>query len=315
VLASDARPAPCVSRRRVLLSVSGLVLSVVVAAAVWPLIGPPVADAAEGLGRIRLELILLAGALFAAAPISCGLAWHDAIQRAGGRIGRLDACARYGVGSFVNSVAPAHLGDLVRVVLLVEKLPAGGRRRIVPWFGVMQVARLAALVALALAAALPWFLLPLAALAPVALVLATLGRGTTRLVCLSFLSPLAKAAAIAVILVGLDVGAPLDALAVVPALELAALVPLTPGNVGVAGAAAAGALYAQGIPMTEAVQAGLVLHAVETAAGMAYGSVASLAWIAGLRPVQSLVRGSKALRSAATRAAAVGRIQADATKP
>jgi uncharacterized membrane protein YbhN (UPF0104 family) len=315
VLASDARPAPCVSRRRVLLSVSCLVLAVVVAAAVWPLIGPPIAHAADGLGRIRLELIVLAGALFAAAPLSCGLAWHDAIRRAGGTVGRLDACARYGVGSFVNSVAPAHLGDLVRALLLIEKLPAGSRRRIVPWFGVMQVARLAALVALALAAALPWSLLPLAALVPVALVLATLGRGITRLVCLSFLSPIAKAAAIAVILVGLDVGTPVDALAVVPALELAALVPLTPGNVGVAGAAAAGALYAQGIPMTEAVQAGLVLHAVETAAGIAYGSVASLAWIGGLRPVRGLLRGSKALKSAAARAAAAGQVQADATKP
>ena len=303
------------SRRRVLLSVSCLVIAVIAAGAVWPLIGPSIAHAAEGLGRIRIELLLLAGALFAAAPITCGLAWHDAIHRAGGQVGRLDACARYGVGSFVNSVAPAHLGDLVRAVLLIEKLPAGGRRRIVPWFGVMQGARLAALVALALAAALPWFLLPLAALVPGALVLATLGRGTTRLVCLSFLSPVAKAAAIAVILVGLDVGSPLDALAVVPALELAALVPLTPGNVGVAGAAAAGALYAQGIPTSEAVQAGLVLHAVETAAGIAYGTSSSLAWIAGLKPVRGLARSSKALRSAAARAAAAARVQAEATKP
>ena len=60
------------------------------------------------------------------------------------------------------------------------------------------------------------------------------GTRDDRLICLAFLSPLAKAAAIAVVLVGLDVGSPLDALAVVPALELAALIPLTPGNVGVA---------------------------------------------------------------------------------
>ena len=59
----------------------------------------------------------------------------------------------------------------------------------------------------------------LSLLVPGALVVATLGRGTTRLVLLAFVSPLAKAAAIAVVLVGLDVGSPLDAMAVVPALE------------------------------------------------------------------------------------------------
>jgi uncharacterized membrane protein YbhN (UPF0104 family) len=299
-------------RRQVLLSVSCFALAVAATIALWPLISPAIADAAEGLGRISPELLVLSGALFAAAPIFCGLAWRDAIVRAGGDLGRVDACARYGVGSFVNSVAPAHLGDVVRAVLLLEKLPAGGRRRILPWFGVIQGARLAALAALALAAVLPWFLLPLTAAIPGALVLLTLRRGTTRLVCLAFLSPLAKAAAIAVVLVGLDVGSPLHALAVVPALELAALVPLTPGNVGVAGAAASGALFAQGLPMDAAIQAGLVLHAVETAAGLTYGSASAVAWLTGLEPVRGL---SKGLRSAAARAAAAARVQPEATKP
>ena len=127
---------------------------------------------------------------------------------------------------------------------------------------------------------------------------ATLGRGTTRLVLLAFVSPLAKAAAIAVVLVGLDVGSPLDAMAVVPALELAALIPLTPGNGGVAGAAASGALYAQGLPMSTAVQAGLALHAIETAAGLTYGTASALAWLAGLGPVRGVAGGWRALRSA-----------------
>jgi hypothetical protein len=303
VLASGTGPAPSGHRRRVLLSVFCLVLAGVATIALWPLLGPAVAHAAEGLGRIRPELLILSGALFAAAPVFCGLAWRDAIVRTGGEVGRVDACARYGVGSFVNSVAPAHLGDIVRAVLLLEKLPAGGRRRIVPWFGVIQGARLAALAALAIAAALPGLLGLFAILVPGALVLATLGRGTTRLVCLAFLSPLAKAAAIAVVLVGLDVGSPMDALAVVPALELAALIPLTPGNVGVAGAAASGALYAQGLPMSTAVQAGLALHAIETAAGLTYGSASALAWLAGLKPVRGLARGWRELQSAAAPAA------------
>lgn len=315
MLASGTRPVPSGHRRQVLLSVVCLALAAVATIALWPQLGPTVAHAAEGLGRIRPELLILSGALFAASPVFCGLAWRDAILRAGGEVGRVDACARYGVGSFVNSVAPAHLGDIVRAVLLLEKLPAGGRRRIVPWFGVIQGARLAALVALAIAAALPGLLILLPLVLPIALVVAALSRGTAQLVCLAFLSPMAKAAAIAVVLAGLDVGSPLDALAVVPALELAALIPLTPGNVGVAGAAASGALYAQGLPMSTAVQAGLVLHAVETAAGLTYGTASALAWLAGLRPVRGLARGSRAVRSAAARAATIGRVQPEATKP
>ena len=208
MFASGTQPARRGHRRQVLLSAACLALAVVATIALWPLVGPAVAHAAEGLGRIRPELLILSGALFAAAPVFCGLAWRHAILRAGGEVGRVDACARYGVGSLVNSVAPAHLGDIVRAVLLLEKLPAGGRRRIVPWFGVIQGARLAALAALALAAALPGLLIFLVLLLPGALVVATLGRGTTRLICLAFLSPLAKAAAIAVVLVGLDVGSP-----------------------------------------------------------------------------------------------------------
>ena len=149
---------------------------------------------------------------------------------------------------------------------------------------------------------------------PVALVVAALSRGTAQLVCLAFLSPMAKAAAIAVVLAGLDVGSPRHALAVVPALELAALLPLTPGNVGVAGAAASGALYAQGLPMSTAVQAGLVLHAVETAAGLTYGTASALAWFAGLAPVKGATRGWRTLRTA-VRPPAAGRTQAEASGP
>ncbi len=314
MLASGAKPASSGHRRRVLLSVVGFGLAGVATVALWPLLGPAVAHAAEGLGRIRPELLILSGALFAAAPLFCGLAWREAILRAGGQVGRVDACARYGVGSLVNSVAPFHLGDIARAVLLLEKLPAGGRRRIVPWFGVIQGARLAALATLAIAAALPGFLIVLPLVLPVALVVAALSRGTAQLVCLAFLSPLAKAAAIAVVLVGLDVGSPLDAMAVVPALELAALIPLTPGNVGVAGAAASGALFTQGLPMSTAVQAGLVLHAVETAAGLTYGTASALTWLAGLKPVRGATRSWRALRTA-VRPPAPARPQPEASGP
>ena len=297
-----------------LLSVSCLILAGLTAVAVRPLIDRPLSEAADGLAGMAPEYVLLAAAMFALAPLLCGLAWHQAILLSGGRLGRADACARYGVGSLVNSVAPAHLGDVVRAVLLLERLPPGTRRGILPWFGVIQGARLAALAALTIAALLPGPVALLALAAPAGALLVT-ARGAARLALFAFLAPLAKAAAIVVVLQGLGVGSPRDALVVVPALELAALVPLTPGNIGVAGAAAAGALHAQGLPISEAVQAGLVLHAIETAAGLVYGTGATLVWTGGLRTNRSLVRGPRALQQRIVRAVASGRLQAAGSKP
>ena len=312
--ASGAQPArPCL-RRRVLLSVSCLILAGLSAVAVRSLIDRPLSEAADGLAGMAPEYVLLAAAMFALAPLFCGLAWHQAILLAGGRLGRVDACARYGVGSLVNSVAPAHLGDVVRAVLLLERLPPGSRGGILPWFGVIQGARLAALAALTIAALLPGPLALLALAAPAGALLVT-ARRSARLALFAFLAPFAKAAAIAVVLQGLGVGSPRDALVVVPALELAALLPLTPGNIGVAGAAAAGALHAQGLPISEAVQAGLVLHAIETAAGLVYGTGATLVWTGGLGTNRSLVRGPRALQQRIVRAVASGRVQAAGSKP
>ena len=171
--ASGAQPArPCL-RRRVLLSVSCLILAGLSAVAVRSLIDRPLSEAADGLAGMAPEYVLLAAAMFALAPLFCGLAWHQAILLAGGRLGRVDACARYGVGSLVNSVAPAHLGDVVRAVLLLERLPPGSRGGILPWFGVIQGARLAALAALTIAALLPGPLALLALAAPAGALLVT----------------------------------------------------------------------------------------------------------------------------------------------
>ena len=312
--ASGAQPArPCL-RRRVLLSVSCLILAGLSAVAVRSLIDRPLSEAADGLAGMAPEYVLLAAAMFALAPLFCGLAWHQAILLAGGRLGRVDACARYGVGSLVNSVAPAHLGDVVRAVLLLERLPPGSRGGILPWFGVIQGARLAALAALTIAALLPGPLALLALAAPAGALLVT-ARRSARLALFAFVGPFAKAAAIVVVLQSLAVGSPRDALVVVPALELAALLPLTPGNIGVAGAAAAGALHAQGLPISEAVQAGLVLHAIETAAGLVYGTGATLVWTGGLGTNRGLVRGPRALQQRIVRAVASGRVQAAGSKP
>ena len=58
------------------------------------------------------------------------------------------------------------------------------------------------------------------------------------------------------------------ALVIVPAIELAKLLPITPGNVGLTSAAVAFALHAHGVPLEAAVAAGITLHAVETVVGL-----------------------------------------------
>ena len=181
----------------------------------------------------------------------------------------------------------------MRTVLLLEALPRGSRRRIVRCFGTVQAARIAALSGLLLASTLPTALAVIAVL-PLAAVL-TIWRSASRLVLLALIPTLAKVAAVATILGALGAPAPLEAaLAVVPALELAALVPLTPANLGVATAAAAVALHAVGLPKSEAVEAGIVLHAIATAAAIGYGSVATL--FVAIRLRQSSSRGDESRR-------------------
>ena len=66
------------------------------------------------------------------------------------------------------------------------------------------------------------------------------------------------------------------ALVIVPAIELAKLLPITPGNVGLTSAAVAIALHAHGVPLEAAVAAGITLHAVETVVGLCFGAAGTL---------------------------------------
>ena len=63
------------------------------------------------------------------------------------------------------------------------------------------------------------------------------------------------------------------------ALDIAGLIPLTPGNLGITSAAIAVALQAQGTSFTNGLAAGIAFHAVETAVGLMLG-IASLVWMA-----------------------------------
>ncbi len=66
---------------------------------------------------------------------------------------------------------------------------------------------------------------------------------------------------------------------IIPALDVAGLIPLTPGNIGITSGAIAIALQAQGTSFTNGLAAGIAFHAVETAVGLMFG-IASLVWMA-----------------------------------
>jgi uncharacterized membrane protein YbhN (UPF0104 family) len=102
------------------------------------------------------------------------------------------------------------------------------------------------------------------------------------------------------------------ALLIVPALDLAGILPLTPGNVGVASAAVAFALTAHGVGSDVAVSAGIAFGAIETLTTIALGC-GSLLYFAGER--EELRRWRPALVSAAGCLALAGAFGATVLAP
>ena len=93
------------------------------------------------------------------------------------------------------------------------------------------------------------------------------------------------------------------ALLIIPALDLAGILPLTPGNVGVASAAVAFALKAHGVGSDVALSAGIAFGAVETLTTLALGC-GSLLYFAGARADVRRWRPAAVARPAASRSAA-----------
>jgi uncharacterized membrane protein YbhN (UPF0104 family) len=72
---------------------------------------------------------------------------------------------------------------------------------------------------------------------------------------------------------------------IVPAVDVAGLIPLTPGNVGLTSGAVAIALRAHGVALDDALAVGIALHAVEAVAGLVVGVLGVLALTGERRPV------------------------------
>ena len=294
------------TRHRHLVAAAALTVALLAVAFVPELLGSEVRRALAGLSSARPLWLWLAGVCFLGSLVGSASAWRSAIGLVGGRIDRLDAGARYGIGSLINSFAPARIGDAARLALFSRALDSDDRVwRAGGSFVVVGAARALVLAVLiiagSIAGALP--LWPVAALFGVAALvvlgaLATrnrtahtrvahvldafrvLGREPRRGACIVAwiaLATLARLGAATSIAAALGVSSPLLAAAlVVPALELSGTMPLTPGNVGLASGAVAMALYAHGVDLTTALTVGIAFHAVETVVGIVFGLASAL---------------------------------------
>jgi uncharacterized membrane protein YbhN (UPF0104 family) len=291
------------------------------------LLGDLVADGIAGLSEASAGWLWLAAAAFAGSLVTSACGWQSALARCGGTTTRADASARYCTGSIVNALAPARIGTAVRFALMARVLHNEGRVWTVGGIAASLSAVRALWLALVLALAsmsgvLPrWpiaaLLLGAAAAAVVAWrsrdsrpgtelghaldvfrVLGRCPRAAARIAGWVGAAMALRIAAATAIAAAFGVDRPLAAaVLIIPALDLAGILPLTPGNVGVASAAVAFALTAHGVGPDVAVSAGIALGAVETMTTLACGS-ASLLYFAG--------RGVDGRRWQAATAAATG---------
>jgi uncharacterized membrane protein YbhN (UPF0104 family) len=278
------------------------------------LLGAKVSEALPGLAAAEPAWLWTAGAALVAMHLTGGLAWRAALAACGSVARKRDAVARYGVGSGLNAVAPAHLGSAVRIVLFSRVADdEGGAWRVGGAGAAVGAVRglwLAVVVALAGATgAIPlWPVAVLAVLVGAAAVVALfsrrirskrrighvldafreLGRRPRRLAAVAALTAAGlglKLAAAACVAASLGVERPvLAALVLVPAVELAAVMPVTPGNVGVASAAIAIALGATGVESKTALAAGIAFGAAETLAALAVGLAGTFALCGRMLP-------------------------------
>jgi uncharacterized membrane protein YbhN (UPF0104 family) len=270
------------------------------------LLGDLVAEGIAGLSNASAGWLWIAAAAFAGSLVTSACAWEFALTRCGGTTSRADASARYCTGSLVNALAPARIGTAVRFALFSRVLHNEGRLWTVGGIaGSLSAVRamwLAVVLALASASGVlprwPIALLLLAGVIAAAVawrardsrpgtkfghsldvfrVLGRCPRAAAQIAGWVGLAMGLRVLAATGIAAAFGVDRPLAAaVLIIPALDLAGILPLTPGNVGVSSAAVAFALAAHGVGRDVAVSAGLALGAVETLTTLALGSTSIL---------------------------------------
>jgi len=292
------------TRRQV--AIAGISLALLAVLCLSPsLLGDRVSAAVQGLGAASPVWLWVAGLFFAATSLSGALAWHAAIRASGSPLPLLDASARYAVGCGVNAIAPAHVGSALRVALF-SRVTKGGCWTVggaAAAVGVTRVVWLGVLIAIGSAdGVLPfWPLLVIGAVvggAAAAVIvsnrvalplrfeqlltafksLASSPRDLAIVAGWAFAGAAGRVIAATAVVAAFGIDHPLSAaLVLVPAVELAAVLPLTPGNVGLASAAVALALGSQGVDSKIALSAGIAFGALELLTGMVVGAVGALA--------------------------------------
>ena len=298
-----------IGRRRLAAAIA-LTITLVVLLSTPQLLGSRVASAFGSLDEGDPTWLWLAGTGFLLAVLGAAGSWLSAIRLCGGRLSIGDACARYGAGSLVNTFVPFRAGDAVRIGLFSRALPKS-RERLWTTGGAFAALGLARLVVLAgfvvagtLAGALPLWS-PFAALGVVAVGVALTLRAkggrpggrvshlldafralrreplaALRLVAWIALSTAGRLTAATAVGAAMEIHRPLvAALVIVPALDIAGTLPLTPANIGVTSGAVAVAFQTHGISFAHGLAAGIAFHAVETTVGILFGLV-SVVWLA-----------------------------------
>ena len=285
---------------------AGITLVVLVVLCATPgLFGDRLRTALSGVAAAPPGPLWAAAACFVLTNVCAALAWRVALRSCGTPFEVVDAAARYCVGSGVNAVAPLHAGSAVRLALFARRTEGGawtvgGAAAAV---GAIRGVWLVVLVAVASATgALPVW--PLVALGGAGVGFAAVAlfarripwprraghlldafrelRGSPRDLATvagwSLAGASAKVAAAAAVAGALGIGRPFGvALVIVAAVELAAIMPLTPGNIGVASAAVALAVSARGVDSHVGLSVGIAFGAVEWLTGLGVGVAGALA--------------------------------------
>ena len=299
------------------------------------LLGSRVSAAIDGLHRADPGMLWIAALGFLFSLLGNAGSWRSAIRMCGGNLSLGDANARFGIGSVVNTFVPARAGDAVRIALFARAVPHRDRL----WttggaFAALSAARALVLAAVvvcgAAAGAVPlWPVAVLLAMVALAAAVAVFARGRRAQTHVSHvldafralgrdpLAALRLSAWISLAMVGqivagaaiassLGVSNPFSAaLLIILALDVAGLVPITPGNVGVTSGAIAMALQAHGVAATPALSTGIAFHAVESATSLIYGIGGAL-YLAG--GASSGFRRWALVAAAATACLAVGTV-------
>jgi uncharacterized membrane protein YbhN (UPF0104 family) len=310
------------------LAAGAILLGALGAAVATPqLLGTRVSGALDTLGRADPHWLWLAGLAFTLSLVGSAGCWRSAIGLCGGWTSLVDATARYGAGSLVNTFVPARAGDALRLALFSRLVPGEGRLLATGGaFVAVAAARMVVLGGLVTAGALLgvvplWPLLVAGGLVLAAAALAVRARrshthlldafrelgqhpaAAVRLAGWIGLSVAGRFAGATAVAAAVGIHKPVvAAVLILPALDVSGLVPLTPGNIGIASAAIAVAFRAHGVSFSHGLAAGITLQALETAVGLSIGA-ASVLWLA---PYTSPRARRVVLTSGAVAAAAAG---------